>query len=132
ILFTQTLNHSRSPSRRGSSLSEQAENEVYQLSRSYPHSLPQSRRSSVAYQTSSSPEFKAEDLEARLTVSPSPMERRRSHSFRCASRGEFQKGAVDDHHKPRRASHNALTRSHSLKAPLAVDQRARKGQPDLK
>ncbi|XP_071530366.1 uncharacterized protein Fife isoform X2 [Panulirus ornatus] len=49
---------SRSPSRRGSSLSEQAEIEVYQLSRSYPHSLPQSRRSSVAYQSSSSPEFK--------------------------------------------------------------------------
>ncbi|XP_045127949.1 mucin-12-like isoform X10 [Portunus trituberculatus] len=55
---------SRSPSRRGSSLSEQAENEVYQLSRSYPHSLPQSRRSSVAYQ-SSSPEFKGAPSNSR-------------------------------------------------------------------
>ncbi|KAG7155659.1 Regulating synaptic membrane exocytosis protein 2-like 2 [Homarus americanus] len=105
---------SRSPSRRGSSLSEQAENEVYQLSRSYPHSLPQSRRSSVAYQSSSSPEFKAEDLEARLSVSMSPLERRRSHSFRSSTRSEFLQGG-DEYPRQRRASHSALTRSHSLK-----------------
>ncbi|CAL4141766.1 unnamed protein product, partial [Meganyctiphanes norvegica] len=86
---------SRSSSRRGSSLSEQAENEVYQLNRSYPHSLPQSRRSSVAYQSNTSLEFKESELEARL----SPMYRRRSTSFRgSSSRSEFnllQPTAVD-------------------------------------
>ncbi|XP_045127944.1 protein piccolo-like isoform X5 [Portunus trituberculatus] len=106
---------SRSPSRRGSSLSEQAENEVYQLSRSYPHSLPQSRRSSVAYQ-SSSPEFKAEDLEARLSVSMSPLERRRSHSFRSSTRHEFLTSGEESFPRQRRASHSAImSRSHSVK-----------------
>nr|XP_045586214.1 regulating synaptic membrane exocytosis protein 1-like [Procambarus clarkii] len=119
---------SRSPSRRGSSLSEQAENEVYQLSRSYPHSLPQSRRSSVAYQSSSSPEFKAEDLEARLSVSMSPLERRRSTSFRSSTRTEFL-GCGEEYPRQRRASHNVLIRSHSLKTNNQVDQRVKPGTP---
>ncbi|XP_050733942.1 regulating synaptic membrane exocytosis protein 2-like isoform X2 [Eriocheir sinensis] len=113
-------------SRRGSSLSEQAENEVYQLSRSYPHSLPQSRRSSVAYQ-SSSPEFKAEDLEARLSVSMSPLERRRSHSFRSSTRHEFLTTG-DEYPRQRRASHSAIiSRSHSVKG--SSDHWYKKGTP---
>ncbi|XP_076045731.1 uncharacterized protein LOC143027973 [Oratosquilla oratoria] len=109
----------RSPSRRGSSLSEQAECEVYQLSRSYPHSLPQSRRSSVAFQ-SSSPELKAEELEARLSLSP-VLDRRRTRSFRLASRSEGPE--CDDFSRPRprvssfsAPSRSALHRSHSLKS----------------
>ncbi|ROT77781.1 hypothetical protein C7M84_003520 [Penaeus vannamei] len=128
IIFFRTSSLSKSPSRRGSSLSEQAENEVYQLSRSYPHSLPQSRRSSVAYQSSSSPEFKAEDLEMRLSVSMSPLERRRSSSFRSSSRNEFLQSG-EDYPRQRRASHSALTRSHSLKAQTPADQWVRKGAP---
>ncbi|KAK3854931.1 hypothetical protein Pcinc_038635 [Petrolisthes cinctipes] len=115
-----------SPSRRGSSLSEQAENEVYQLARSYPHSLPQSRRSSVAYQSSSSLELKADELEARLSVSMSPLERRRSHSFRTATRSEFLQ-TTEDYVRPRRASFTPLIRSNSIKNSSQPDLWVRKG-----
>lgn len=71
----------------------------------------------------------AEDLEARLSVSMSPLERRRSHSFRSSTRHEFLTSG-DEYPRQRRASHSAIiSRSHSVKG--SSDHWYKKGQTAL-